>query len=231
IGFTGGEPFMAPEMIGMLEETLRRGHSVLVLTNGMRPMMRPKVQDGLLRLAADHPGKLRLRVSLDHYAAEMHDEERGLGSFAGAMEGLRWIASVGLPVAIAGRTVWGEPEAQSRAGYAALIKDLGLAIDVDDPSQLVLFPEMKVDDEPPEISEACWGILNKSPNDIMCANQRMVVKRRGAKKASVLACTLLPYDRRFDLGESLAEATANPVPLNHKYCASFCVLGGGNCSA
>jgi hypothetical protein len=46
----------------------------------------------------------------------------------------------------------------------------------------------------------------------------------------VLACTLLAYDPQFELGATLAEA-ARPVALNHKYCASFCVLGGASCGA
>jgi len=45
----------------------------------------------------------------------------------------------------------------------------------------------------------------------------------------VVACTLIPYDERFEVGESLAEAS-RPVALNHPYCASFCVLGGAACS-
>jgi hypothetical protein len=64
----------------------------------------------------------------------------------------------------------------------------------------------------------------------MCASARMVVKRKGAERPAVLACTLLAYDPRFELGASLREA-ARPVPLNHKYCASFCVLGGASCGA
>ena len=57
----------------------------------------------------------------------------------------------------------------------------------------------------------------------------MVVKRKGAERATIAACTLLPYDREFELGRSLAEA-CGPVPLNHPHCATFCVLGGGSCS-
>ena len=45
----------------------------------------------------------------------------------------------------------------------------------------------------------------------------------------VLACTLLPYDSRFELGRTLA-AASGPVPLNHPHCAKFCVFGGGACS-
>jgi hypothetical protein len=57
----------------------------------------------------------------------------------------------------------------------------------------------------------------------------MVVKRRGAARPVVLACTLLAYDLRFELGETLAEATGE-VGLNHPHCAKFCVLGGASCS-
>ena len=32
----------------------------------------------------------------------------------------------------------------------------------------------------PEITTACWGILKKSPDSVMCASSRMVVKRKGA---------------------------------------------------
>src|SRR6185437_15108234 len=42
IGFTGGEPFMNPDMLAMLETCLERGFRVLVLTNAMRPMQRLK---------------------------------------------------------------------------------------------------------------------------------------------------------------------------------------------
>ena len=50
IGFTGGEPFMAPEMLDILRLVLERGHSVLMLTNAMQPMMRPRVKGGLMAL-------------------------------------------------------------------------------------------------------------------------------------------------------------------------------------
>jgi len=57
----------------------------------------------------------------------------------------------------------------------------------------------------------------------------MVVKRKGAAEPTVVACTLLPYDARFELGLTLREAS-HAVPLNHPHCAKFCVLGGGACS-
>ncbi len=44
IGFTGGEPFMNPEMVDMARVSLERGYEVLILTNAMLPMMRPSVR-------------------------------------------------------------------------------------------------------------------------------------------------------------------------------------------
>ena len=48
IGITGGEPFMNPDIIPIMESCLERGFELLVLTNAMRPMM--KCADDLLRL-------------------------------------------------------------------------------------------------------------------------------------------------------------------------------------
>jgi len=230
IGFTGGEPFMNPQMIDMTGRALARGHNVLILTNAMQPMMRPRVRAGLQRLRAEHGGRLTLRVSLDHYTAEHHDSERGTGSFARTLEGMDWLRDSGIAMAVAGRTLWNETEDQARAGYASLFDARGYDIDAHDPGQTVLFPEMDLGAEVPEITSACWSILNKSPEGLMCASSRMVVKRRGAARPAVLACTLLPHEPEFELGETLEEAEAD-VFLNHPHCAKFCVLGGARCSA
>jgi hypothetical protein len=230
IAFTGGEPFMNPDMIDITRGCLERGYNVLILTNAMLPMMRKSMQAGLVALNDTFPGKLTLRISVDHYSAEMHDLERGKGSYNVTLKGMKWLRDAGITMHVAGRTVWGDTDAQSRAGYAAFYAAHGFAIDAHNPGETVLFPEMDETAEVPEITTACWGILNKSPNDVMCASSRMVVKHKGKNHLSVLACTLLPYDPQFDLGSTLAEAEKS-VKLNHTHCAKFCVLGGASCSA
>jgi len=229
IGFTGGEPFMNPDLFDMVEDALQRGYDVLILTNAMQPMMRPRCREELLRLKARYDASLRLRVSIDHYTDEIHDRERGVGSFARSMEGLRFLAHEGFSLAVAGRTRSGEPEEAERAGYAALCAREGLALNASDRTSLVLFPEMDEKAEVPEITTACWGILHVDPASLMCATSRMVVKRKGAAFPRVVACTLLPDDPQFDLGATLAESF-RPVKLNHRHCAKFCVLGGGSCT-
>ena len=227
IGFTGGEPFMNPDIILMLDSVLSHGFEALVLTNAMKPMR--KLRPRLLALHAAYGTRLRIRVSLDHYLQEVHQTERGRQTWAPTIDGLVWLARNGFAVDVAGRRFSGEPEAVLRAGYARLFAELDLPIDAQDPVRLMLFPEMDARRDVPEITTACWGILHKSADDVMCASARMVVKRNGATTPAVLACTLLAYDPQFELGRTLTEA-ARQVSLNHPYCASFCVLGGAACS-
>ncbi len=229
IGLTGGEPFMNPDIIEIIGTSLASGFEVLVLTNAMRPLMRPRVQQGLLSLPPLHRRRLTLRVSLDHYTAPLHDTERGKGAFEKSLHGMDWLRDNGFRMTVAGRTMWDESECDSRAGYAGLFSSRGYDIDPGDPATTVLFPEIDTSVDVPEVTTGCWSILGKRPEDMMCANSRMVVKRRGDSRPKVVACTLLPYDDQFELGETLEEAEV-PVALNHPNCAQFCVLGGASCS-
>jgi len=227
IGFTGGEPFMNPDILALLDACLERGFHALVLTNAMRPMQRLATE--LLALRARHPASLTLRVSVDHYTEAQHEEERGPRSFEPTLAGLCWLAAHGFSVCVAGRTIWSEDPARLRAGYARLFEERGLAIDAADPTALVLFPEMDERADVPEITESCFEKLGVDRDLLMCATSRMLVRRRGEPRAVLMPCTLLPYDERFALGATLAAARAE-VPLNHPHCARFCVLGGGSCS-
>lgn len=230
IAFTGGEPYMNPHIIRLSEMALERGHSLLVLTNAMKPMMRPRVQAGLMDLQKRFGKAMTLRISLDHYAEKQHDHERGARSFTEAVKGINWLSDNGFNINIAGRTIWGESDKRSRQGYAGLIQEHNWNINTNDTKQLVLFPEMDEHVDVPEITTDCWDILGKNQDEIMCANSRMVVRRKGANRATVLACTLLWDDDQFELGATLRGARA-PIKLNHPHCAKFCVLGGASCSA
>jgi hypothetical protein len=223
IGFTGGEPFMNRDMVGMLRSALGRGFEVLVLTNAMRPMRR--FEEALKAIRLEHGDRLTMRVSLDHHSQAVHEGERGPRSWDKALDGLKWLSDHGFRIAVAGRSLAGESAAEARDGYARLFAGHGLDVR----SGLVLFPEMDAAADVPEISTACWDILGVAPAAMMCASSRMVVKRKGAAGPVVAACTLLPYDDQFALGARLEEASGR-VQLNHPHCARFCVLGGASCS-
>ncbi len=229
IAFTGGEPYMNPEMNEMTRRALDRGYEVLILTNAMRPMMRKSVREGIASLIKDYGDKITFRVSVDHWSETLHDQERGKGAFEKTMVGMAWLRDQGARLAIAGRSMWDETQDAARAGYARLFAEHDFKIDAQEPAMTVIFPEMDETVEVPEITTACWGFLDKSPDAMMCSSSRMVVKRRGADRPAVLACTLLPYSPEFELGETLEQAETD-VHLNHPHCAKFCVLGGASCS-
>ena len=228
IGLTGGEPFMNSEMIPIMEACLSRGFSLLVLTNAMKPMQRFK--EDLLRLNTIYGSQLTMRISVDHFSQKLHELERGEGAWQPMLHGVNWLVKNRFTIDIAGRTRWGDDIEELRKGYETLFKAQSIPVNAWDEKQLMLFPEMDPKAEVPEITTKCWDILGVNPNDMMCATSRMVVKRKGADKPAVLACTLLAYDEAFELGETL-QAASQSIYLNHPHCAKFCVLGGGSCSA
>jgi len=227
IAFTGGEPFMNRELPDMLDEVLGRGFQTLILTNAMKPFWNARRR--LLAIHQRHGDALAVRVSIDHFTPERHEAIRGEKTWQPMIEGLRWLAANDFKLAVAGRTCWNETDAVSRDGYRQLFELEGIAVDANDPAALVLFPEMDVRADVPEITVNCWDILGVAPETMMCASSRMVVKRKDGEAPAVVPCTLLPYDPAFELGADLA-GSAKTVQLNHPHCAKFCVLGGASCS-
>lgn len=227
IAFTGGEPFMNRDLIGMLSLCLEKGYSALVLSNAMKPMHH-RFHD-LLALKSRFGDKLAIRVSIDHYTVEKHEAIRGDSTWEPILKGLKWLAENGFNMAVAGRTCWNESDEEARLGYARLFDDQNIPIDATSKAALVLFPEMDGALDVPEITIHCWDILGVAPETMMCATSRMVIKRRGEDLPLVVPCTLLPYDSEFELGHDLG-GSSKTVKLNHPHCARFCVLGGASCS-
>ncbi len=226
IGLTGGEPFLNPQIISILETILKYNKEVLVLTNANRVLKRH--QNALLNLKSNYNEKLHLRVSLDHHTEEVHNQEREKGAFARTMDQLKWLYDNEFNISIAGRSLLTEGVNEATQAYQDMPEAWGIHIDLKD--KLVIFPEMLSGKELPEITVDCWGILSKKPEDQMCATERMIVKRKGEDKPVVMPCTLLAYDERFILGSNLSDSKKD-VYLNHPFCAEFCVLGGASCSS
>lgn len=226
IAFTGGEPFLNPNMITILDECLKTDLDVLVLTNAYRILDRHK--SNLTELKDMYGDKLHLRVSLDHYTQDIHERERGERTFGKTLESLQWLDTEGFNISIAGRSLI--DDTNPIAGYKKLMDDHAIKLNLKELDNIVIFPEMNEGEDVPEITTKCWDILSKSPDDQMCASERMIVRRKGAESAVVLPCTLIAYDEKFELGTTL-KAAKKDVYLNHPFCAKFCVLGGASCSS
>ena len=224
IGFTSGEPFLNKDFPKMLNHSVQQDVEVLVLTNAMKPMLNKRSE--ILNLNKD---KLTFRVSIDHVDQKKHEKIRGKNSYKPMIEGVKWLRDNNFKMSLATRLMWGESEEHTRKAFKAFVLKHGLKIDANSSKDLVTFAEMDVKQDTPEITTDCWKILNKKPNSVMCSSSRMVVKKKGKKQPSVIACTLLPYDEAFDLGPTLKESMQR-IYLNHPHCSKFCVLGGSSCS-
>ncbi|MDB3932388.1 radical SAM protein [Candidatus Pelagibacter sp.] len=224
IGFTGGEPFMNKDIMKMIDYSLRKHLKVLVLSNAMKPMLNRTKE--LIKL---NHSNLTIRVSIDHYEKEKHEEIRGKNTFDVMLQGLKWLNENNFNYTLATRLLWNEKEEDLRKNFGTFIKNNNLRLDTNSPKELVTFAEMDEKIDTPEITTSCWDILNKDPNDVMCSWSRMVVRKKNSKNPSVIACTLLPYADEFDLGETLTNSLQK-IYLNHKHCSKFCVLGGSSCS-
>jgi sulfatase maturation enzyme AslB (radical SAM superfamily) len=228
IGLTGGEPFTNPHIIEIISFILESGFEVLVLTNAYKVLKRH--HEKLLQLKEKYSTKLNLRVSLDHYIKEVHEGERGVDTFDETLNNIFWLAQNGFSLSLAGRSLTKESLEFALEGYQLLLRTYNIPLTLELGKNIVIFPEMDLVHNVPEITTSCWGILNKSPMDQMCATERMIIKKKDDDRATVMPCTLLAYDSQFELGRTLSES-AKRVYLNHPFCAKFCVLGGASCSA
>ena len=105
--FTGGEPFLNPDLVAILERTLDFGPAT-VLTNGT--VLKP---EWLERLRAAEQGSLyslEFRVSIDGPTPELNDPIRGPRTFERAMHGVELLVQFGFLPIITMTRVWDESQ-------------------------------------------------------------------------------------------------------------------------
>ena len=95
VGITGGEPFLQPWMSDAIAD-IASILPLIVLTNGTM-LTRPKIRDGLLK-SVGLP--MQLQISVDDPNPEIHDSNRGQGSFKRAIQGIPWLLERGIAVRI-----------------------------------------------------------------------------------------------------------------------------------
>ena len=222
--FTGGEPFVIKGFIDILRYASER-RPCFVLTNATDPLLRRTHQ--LLPLVSQ-PFPIRFRVSLDHPDPERHDKDRGAGSFAKALQGIRWLHEHGFEVSIARQQSLDEDSEAVEAAFRAIFRREGLPEDL----AFTAFPDFgtpRSDDDSPEITEQCMNKYptNASRSHFMCSYSRMLVKEQGRVK--VYACTLVDDDPDYAV-ESLRDSLDSRVMLRHHRCFS-CYRFGASCSA
>lgn len=222
--FTGGEPFVNPYFVSILDYALNF-KPCLILTNATEPLMN---QFAKVMPFIDKPYALNFRISLDHPDPHKHDESRGKGNFKKALDTLGRLYREGFGVSIARLMLAGEDTAAVDKAYAPYFRKAGVPLDI----TIIKFPEFhKPGSMPhvPEITESCMTTyLSASQRDgFMCNYSKMIVKQKG--QCGVYSCTLVDDDGDYNLGRTLKEAMAERVMLKHHRCYS-CFAYGASCS-
>ncbi len=216
--FTGGEPFLNPEMEAILEATLSLGPAN-VLTNGL---LLPSDRCARLKAMADASEySLDLRVSLDGYDAASNDPIRGAGTFERILAGIRNLTEAGLSPVITVTEVCREASTDSgKERFFELLRSMGI-----ERPRLKILPVFQIGAEAErggvyeswqhlrdgEVPEGGWDHLQ-------CSACRMVTDQ------GVWVCPILVNEPSAKMGETLAD-TLGAFPLKHPACWTCHVYG------
>jgi MoaA/NifB/PqqE/SkfB family radical SAM enzyme len=219
--FTGGEPFMNPEMEAILEETLLQGPAT-VLTNGL--LLRPALCERLGRLARESRYSLDLRISIDGFDAASNDAVRGAGTFARIARGIRNAAAAGLdPVITVTEVCCGAATADGRRRLLALLASLGL-----ERPRLKILPLFRIGAEAARAGGyESWQKLGATEepeqgwDHLQCGSCRMITDQ------GVWVCPILVNEPTARMGERLDDSLG-PFALTQQACWT-CHVQGASC--
>ena len=209
--FTGGEPFLNPDMVSILEMTLHYGPAT-VLTNGT--VFKDEWLQRLRRAEEASLYSLEFRVSIDGYTAADNDPVRGAGTFDRALRGIRQLVAHGfLPIITVTRTHDDQDDAALVDGFVKLLKSNGY-----DRPRLKILPTLRIGaeaerqrgyrDEERVTPEMMEGF---DQGHLVCNHSRVVTDR------GVYVCPILIEAPDARLGDSLAESLT-AYPLRHQAC-------------
>lgn len=215
--FTGGEPFLNPEMEQILEKTLLYGPAT-VLTNGLLLGIDRARRLSAMALAARY--SLDFRVSLDGYSAETNDPIRGEGTFARILDGISNLVSAGLNPVITVTEVYGDHgSVEGKDKFFLLLEGLGVR-----KPRLKMLPVFRIGAEAERTGAyESWQRLRDSDNPgswdhLQCSSCRMVTDQ------GVWVCPILVNEPEGKMGERLAD-TLDAFPMSHSACWTCHVYG------
>ena len=209
--FTGGEPFLNPEIFPILGETLRQGPAS-VLTNGM--FLTPERCRRLRELFDGSEYSLDLRVSIDGYTAEVNDPIRGAGTFEKILRGIANLADSGVnPVVTVPEACDGAGTVEGRGRFLEWMRSIGIAR-----PRLKVLSLFRIGAEEQRLrAYESWESLRgrqltgEEAEKLQCSSCRMVTSR------GVYVCPILIDEPRARMGETLGE-TLRPFELRYAAC-------------
>jgi MoaA/NifB/PqqE/SkfB family radical SAM enzyme len=219
IYFTGGEPFLHPDILELLAFSLAVAPTT-VLTNGT--LITEPVADALTSLARASAYSLEVRISLDAIEAEKNDRIRGRGAFAAALRAIRRLHDRGLlPILTA--TEAPQDEAPLGSGMYERFRNFLLSLGIDKPRVKIipLFPIGRM--ATAGGSQLAEEMLRGFDFSLLQCSESRVLADGGVYSCPILAG--LPGAR---LSESSLQESFTPCRLYHPACVT-CYRTGMTC--
>lgn len=217
--FTGGEPFLHPDIEHLISFVLERG-PLSILTNGLL-IDQPRAER-LARMAAATPYSLDLRISLDGYTAEQNDPIRGRGTFDQIIAAVTRCAAAGMDPILTVTEVVPSTEATIPA-FQALLARAGITR-----PRLKFLPPVRLGretrrDRSYRDSERLveGDLLPDEVFSLACGTGRMMTSR------GLYPCPILIEEPDARLGSRLSDGL-HPIQLRHQACYS-CHAEGLRC--
>jgi MoaA/NifB/PqqE/SkfB family radical SAM enzyme len=219
--FTGGEPFLHPDLLEMVEGTLVHG-PLTVLTNGILITERRAAR--LAEISRNSRYSLDFRISLDGLNPEENNEIRGEGTFEKIMRGVFRLVDVGItPIITVTEVREGMGSAKGREQFIQMLKDRGIA-----QPRLKFLTPFQIGAEAdrtcgysPEQYVYEGDLIPGEEEELQCASSRMITAD------GVYPCPILINHGDAKMGETLQEGERD-VRLQWSACYT-CHVSGVSC--
>lgn len=220
--FTGGEPFINPDLLKILEATLNVGPAT-VLTNAT--LCSAELVKELATMRDRSIYSLELRVSVDGFSPATNDRIRGPGTFKRIMRGIKLLLDGGfLPIITAMRSWSIEQDEAQLTGFKNSLAQIGYRY-----PRIKLLPSLKIGQE--VLRDRGYSehdyitkpmMAGYDTGRLMCSNSRIVSTR------GVHVCPILVDQPDSILGTQLSSAKP-AFELKHQACMT-CYKYGSLCS-
>jgi uncharacterized Fe-S cluster-containing radical SAM superfamily protein len=236
IYFTGGEPFLHPRMLDLLELSLR-DFPTTVLTNGM--LILERTADRLAELSRASAYSLEVRVSLEDTDPARNDRVRGAGSFDKALRGLLRLEQRGLLPIVTVSEIFIQPvpsreaapgsaeDASRSAGrlraferFAEFLRSRGVRRPRIKFIPVFAMGALTLADAPPRLTAAT--LEGADPRLLQCSTSRMVAAD------GVYACPILVGQPEARMSDGAVAEALGPTRLYHSACTT-CHITGMTC--
>ena len=219
--FTGGEPFLHPELPRLVRAALALA-PLTIVTNGI--LIDAAAAEWIAAEFRRARYSFDLRVSLDGMTAEQNDPVRGRGTFEQVVAAVKTLARAGLsPVVTVVEHEAGLGAADARARFLEFVRGLGVR-----QARVKFLPLLRIGREEQRTHgyddpDAIGGtILPEVESSLLCASGRIVTAQ------GVFTCPILIERADARLGATLGDAL-KPIHLGWDACQT-CVLEGLRCN-